>query len=76
MAAGHVSNPLPVRQVPPSRIGHWLMLALADMRATPIASVRTAAEFSSVMSTMRELGVLPLAPVSLVGMLPDPQQRL
>jgi hypothetical protein len=29
-----------------------------------------------VMSTMRELGVLPLAPVSLVGMLPDPQQRV
>ena len=25
---------------------------------------------------LRELGVLPLAPVSLVGMLPDPQQRI
>jgi len=27
------------------------------------------------MATMRELGVLPLAPVSLVGMLPDSQPR-
>ena len=47
-----------------------------NLLAKPIASVRTAADFSSVMSTMRELGVLPLAPVSLVGMLPDPQQRV
>jgi len=27
------------------------------------------------MSTMRELGVLPLSPMSLVGMLPEPQNR-
>jgi hypothetical protein len=47
-----------------------------NLLAKPIASVRTAADFSSVMSTMRELGVLPIAPVSLVGMLPDPQQRV
>jgi hypothetical protein len=37
--------------------------------------VRTAADFSSVMNTMRELGILPLSPMSLVGMLPEPQQR-
>jgi hypothetical protein len=37
--------------------------------------VRTAADFSSVMGTMRELGILPMSPMSLVGMLPDPQTR-
>ena len=46
-----------------------------NLLAKPIASVRTAADFSSVMATMRELGVLPLSPVSLVGMLPEPQNR-
>jgi uncharacterized membrane protein len=39
VAAGRASNPLPVRQVPPARIVRWLALALADMRATPIASL-------------------------------------
>ena len=46
-----------------------------NLLAKPIPSVRTAADFSSVMSTMRELGVLPLSPMSLVGMLPDPQNQ-
>ena len=40
-----------------------------NLLAKPIADVRTAADFSSVMATMRELGVLPLTPVSLVGVL-------
>jgi hypothetical protein len=44
-----------------------------NLLAKPIASVRTAADFSSVMNTMRELGVLPSTPMSLVGMLPEPQ---
>lgn len=46
-----------------------------NLLAKPIPSVRTAADFSSVMGTMRELGVLPMSPMSLVGMLPEPQNR-
>ena len=46
-----------------------------NLLAKPIDSVRTAADFSSVMSTMREVGVLPLPPISLVEMLPKPQDR-
>ena len=46
-----------------------------NLLAKPIADVHTAADFSSVMATMRELGVLPASPVSLVGMLPDLPQR-
>ena len=46
-----------------------------NLLAKPIDSVRTAADFSSVMSTMRELGVLPLPPISLMEMLPKPQDR-
>jgi len=46
-----------------------------NLLAKPIPSVRTAADFSSVMSTTRELGVLPLSPMTLVGMLPEPQNR-
>lgn len=32
-------DPLPVRQVPPRRVVHWLALAMADMRAAPLASL-------------------------------------
>ena len=46
-----------------------------NLLARPIADVRTAADFSSVMAAMRELGVLPSAPVSLVGVLPPEAQR-
>jgi DNA-binding transcriptional MerR regulator len=46
-----------------------------NLLAKPIDSVRTAADFSSVMSAMRELGVLPLPPISLMEMLPKPQDR-
>jgi DNA-binding transcriptional MerR regulator len=46
-----------------------------NLLAKPIPSVRTAADFSSVMGTMRELGVLPMTPMSLVGMLPDAKPR-
>ena len=46
-----------------------------NLLAKPIADVQTAADFSSVMAMMRELGVLPASPVSLVGVLPDVPQR-
>jgi len=39
--------------------------------AKPIADVRTAADFSSIMATMRELAVMPTAPVTLLGLLPE-----
>ena len=46
-----------------------------NLLAKPIADAHTAADFSSVMATMRELGVLPVASVSLVSTLPDLSQR-
>ena len=46
-----------------------------NLLARPIADVRTAADFSSVMAVMRELGVMPSVPVSLVGVLPPEPQR-
>ncbi len=39
--------------------------------AKPIADVRTAADFSSIMATMRELAVMPTTPVTLLGLLPE-----
>ena len=32
-------DPLPVRQVPPQRVWHWLALAVADLRTAPLASL-------------------------------------
>jgi len=32
-------DPLPVRQLPPQRVWQWLALAVADMRAAPLASL-------------------------------------
>jgi len=46
-----------------------------NLLAKPIPDAHTAADFSSVMSKMRALGVLPATPVSLVGVLPDLPQR-
>ncbi|MCC6869489.1 MAG: MerR family transcriptional regulator [Burkholderiales bacterium] len=46
-----------------------------NLLAKPIPEVHTAADFSSVMGKMRALGVLPAAPVSLVGMHSDLPQR-
>ncbi len=37
-----------------------------NLLAKPIADVRTAADFSSIIASMRELGVLPTAPVTVV----------
>ena len=46
-----------------------------NLLAKPIADAHTAVDFSSVMTKMRALGVLPATPVSLVGVLPDLPQR-
>jgi DNA-binding transcriptional MerR regulator len=46
-----------------------------NLLAKPIPDAHTAADFSSVMSKMRALGVLPATPVSLVGVMPDLPQR-
>jgi MerR family transcriptional regulator, light-induced transcriptional regulator len=46
-----------------------------NLLAKPIADVHTAVDFSSVMSKMRALGLLPNSAVPLVGMLPEIPQR-
>ncbi len=46
-----------------------------NLLAKPIADVRTAADFSSIMATMRELGVLPQTPVTMLGLIPDAATR-
>ena len=43
-----------------------------NLLAKPIASVRTAADFSSIMAMMRELGVVPQTTVTMLGQLADP----
>ena len=43
--------------------------------AKPIADVRTAADFSSIMATMRELSVMPTTPVTILGLLPEGKER-
>jgi DNA-binding transcriptional MerR regulator len=46
-----------------------------NLLAKPIPDVRTAADFSSIMTAMRELGVLPAAPVQKLGALPEGSAR-
>ncbi len=46
-----------------------------NLLAKPIANVRTAADFSSIMATMRELGVMPQAPVAVLSPLADSPVR-
>jgi hypothetical protein len=46
-----------------------------NLLAKPIAEVHTAVDFSSVMAKMRSLAIMPISPVSLVGVLPDLPQR-
>jgi DNA-binding transcriptional MerR regulator len=46
-----------------------------NLLAKPIANVRTAADFNSVMTAMREFAVLPSAAVARVGGLPGEPQR-
>jgi hypothetical protein len=46
-----------------------------NLLAKPIPDVRTAVDFSSVMASIRDLGVLPASPVALVGVVPQEPQR-
>jgi hypothetical protein len=46
-----------------------------NLLAKPIAAVRTAADFGSIMAIMRELGVAPSAPVSQLGALQEETDR-
>jgi len=47
-----------------------------NLLAKPIPDVRTAVDFNSVMASIRELGVLPVSPVALVGVVqPAEPQR-
>jgi DNA-binding transcriptional MerR regulator len=46
-----------------------------NLLAKPIADAHTAADFSSVMAKMRALSIMPVSPVSLVGVLPELTQR-
>lgn len=46
-----------------------------NLLAKPIANVRTAADFSSIMATMRELGVMPQTPMAMLGALPEASAR-
>jgi hypothetical protein len=46
-----------------------------NLLAKPIADAHTAADFSSVMAKMRSLSIMPVSPVSLVGVLPELPQR-
>jgi MerR family transcriptional regulator, light-induced transcriptional regulator len=46
-----------------------------NLLAKPIPEVHTAVDFSSVMAKMRSLAIMPISPVSLVGVLPDLPQR-
>ena len=46
-----------------------------NLLAKPIANVRTAADFSSIMATMRELGVMPQTPVTVLSPLADGAAR-
>ena len=46
-----------------------------NLLAKPIADVRTAADFSSIMATMREFGVVASSTVQLLGFLPESNVR-
>jgi DNA-binding transcriptional MerR regulator len=46
-----------------------------NLLAKPIPDARTAADFSSIMATMRELGVMPQTPVAMLGVMPDGPAR-
>ncbi len=46
-----------------------------NLLAKPIADAHTAVDFSSVMSKMRALGLLPVSAVPVMGLLPEMPQR-
>jgi hypothetical protein len=45
-----------------------------NLLAKPIDNVQVAADFNSVMATLRARGILPAAPVTRVPDLPDAEQ--
>jgi hypothetical protein len=47
-----------------------------NLLAKAIPDVRTAADFSSIMATMRELGVMPQTPVTMLGLTSDASGRV
>ena len=64
-----------LRQALPATMPLLVSGRAVNLLAKPIQDVRTAVDFSSVMAAIRELGVLPAQPVSLVGVVPAEPQR-
>lgn len=64
-----------LRQALPATMPLLVSGRAVNLLAKPIQDVRTAVDFSSVMAAIRELGVLPAQPVSLVGVVPPEPQR-
>jgi DNA-binding transcriptional MerR regulator len=64
-----------LRQALPEELPLVVSGRAVNLLAKPITDVRTAADFSSVMTAMKELAVLPAVSVSRVGSLPDEPQR-
>ncbi len=56
-----------LRQALPATMPLVVSGRAVNLLAKPIAEVRTAVDFSSVMVAIRELNVLPAKPVALVG---------
>ncbi len=52
----------------PARLPLVVSGRAVNLLAKPIAEVRTAADFSSVMTTLREIGVMASSPVTVLGM--------
>ena len=52
----------------PARLPLVVSGRAVNLLAKPIADVRTAADFSSVMATLREIGVLASSPVAMLGL--------
>ena len=64
-----------LRQAMPAGMPLVVSGRAVNLLAKPIPEVRTAVDFNSVMSSIRELNVLPAAPVALVGVVGGEAQR-
>lgn len=64
-----------LRQALPPTMPLMVSGRAVNLLAKPIPDVRTAVDFSSVMASIRDLGVLPASPVALVGVVPPEPQR-
>jgi hypothetical protein len=64
-----------LRQALPPTMPLMVSGRAVNLLAKPIPDVRTAVDFSSVMASIRDLGVLPASPVALVGVVPQEPQR-